>query len=229
MADERTISHLLCDQVEFANVIVVNKCDLMTSSQAAQVKQLVRQMNPTAKVKDMNQSSTFLWTQIKTFACLASSFPKVIESTYSKVPLTSVMGTGLFSMSVAETHNGWLKEARIGEHTPETIEYSISSFTYRARKPFMPHKLQGILDDMLNQEAPFDTSIILRAKGFVWLANFPGLQGDFSLAGKSFSLVPGNPWWAEIQQEDWPDGLMEALGPLWQGKSIALCCSESNV
>ncbi len=50
--DQRTISHLLCDQVEFANVIVMNKCDLLTPSQAAEVKQLIRLMNPTAKVNE---------------------------------------------------------------------------------------------------------------------------------------------------------------------------------
>ncbi len=186
--DKRTISHLLCDQVEFANVIVLNKCDLVNEEEKNQVTRLIRHMNPVAEV---------------------------IESTFSKVPLDRVLGTGLFSMSTAEQHPSWLKEARVGEHTPETIEYGISSFTYRARRPFMPYKFHEVVEAMLRKEAPFDEITILRAKGFVWLANFPGLQGDFSLAGNHYNLIPGNPWWAEIDKADWPEGLEEALGPLW--------------
>lgn len=99
-----------------------------------------------------------------------------------------------------------LAQARVGEeHIPETLEYGVSSFTYRARKPFLSHLLVNILEAMLNQgTAPFDTSCILRANGFVWLASF------------NYSLVPGNPWWQEIDKEHWPDGLEDALAPLWQ-------------
>jgi G3E family GTPase/ADP-ribose pyrophosphatase YjhB (NUDIX family) len=186
--DQRTISHLLCDQVEFANVIVLNKCDLMEEEEKQKVKLLIKKMNPTAKL---------------------------IESVYSSVPLDTVLGTGLFSMSEAEKHEGWLKEARIGEHTPETIEYGIGSFTYRALKPFWPHKLNNVLEAMMSKTAPFDASIILRAKGFTWLANFPQVQGDFSFAGHHFSLLPGDPWWAEIDKENWPENLEAAIAPLW--------------
>ena len=186
--DQRTISHLLCDQVEFANVIVLNKCDLIREEESQKIKLLIQNMNPTAKI---------------------------VESVFSAVPLDTVLGTGLFSMSEAEKHEGWLKEARIGEHTPETLEYGIGSFTYRALKPFFPHKLHQALEAMLDQAPPFDKSIILRAKGFVWLANFPQLQGEFSLAGHHFSLLPGNPWWAEIDKEHWPENLENAIAPLW--------------
>jgi len=189
-ADERTISHLLCDQVEFANVIVLNKCDLMNDAEKDDVKQLIQHMNPSAKL---------------------------VESVYSKVPLSMVLGTGLFSMNEAEKHQRWLKEERIGEHNPETVEYGIDSFSYRAHKPFFPHMLHNALDAMINKTSPpFDKSIVLRAKGFVWLANFPQLQGDFSLAGHHFSLLPGNPWWAEIDKEHWPPNLEEAITPLWK-------------
>jgi len=69
--DQRTISHLLCDQVEFSNVITLNKCDLMNVDEKNQVKRLIKHMNPTAII---------------------------IESTFSKVPLDTVLGTGLFSI-----------------------------------------------------------------------------------------------------------------------------------
>ena len=179
--DERTIAHLLCDQVEFgksmcvvcclliinslsyvtsstdhtkANVIVLNKCDLMTEEEKQEVKLLISLMNATAKI---------------------------VESTYSVVPLSMVLGTGMFSLNDAEKNDRWLKEARIGDHTPETIEYGITSFTYRALKPFYPKKLDDTIMAMLDKETPFDKSIILRAKGYMWLASYPDLQGDFSL------------------------------------------------
>jgi G3E family GTPase/ADP-ribose pyrophosphatase YjhB (NUDIX family) len=189
-ADQRTISHLLCDQVEFANVIVLNKCDLMKPDEQEKVKLLIHKMNPTAKL---------------------------VDSMYCKVPLDTVLGTGLYSLPDAEKHEGWLQEARIGEHTPETEEYGIGSFTFRAIKPFLPHKLDDILEAMLNTSspAPFDKSTVLRAKGFIWLANCPQLQGEFSLAGNHYSLLPGNPWWAEIDKSHWPENLERDIAPLW--------------
>ena len=190
--DQRTISHLLCDQVEFANVIVLNKCDLMSKHDRIQVKTLISQMNPSARV---------------------------VESEFSNVPLNAVLGTGLFSMADAEKHDGWLQEARTGEHTPETEEYGIQSFTYRAIRPFLPHKLSNVLQAMLEgSQAPFDkdnANQIIRAKGFVWLANCPQLQGEFSLAGNHYTLVPGNPWWAEIDKSHWPENLERDIAPLW--------------
>jgi G3E family GTPase len=184
--DERTISHLLCDQIEFANVIVLNKCDLMNKDEKKKVKKLLHEMNPTARV---------------------------VESVFSAVPLDAVMGTKLFSMSEAEKHDGWLKEARIGEHTPETEEYGISSFTFRSLRPFHPGRLHGSFEDIVAQKAPYRN--LLRAKGFVWLANHPQVQGEYSFAGKHYSIIPGNPWWAEIDKADWPANLETDIAPLW--------------
>mmetsp|Transcript_27409 Transcript_27409/g.66562 ORF Transcript_27409/g.66562 Transcript_27409/m.66562 type:complete len:1032 (-) Transcript_27409:204-3299(-) len=187
--DHRTISHLLCDQVEFANVILLNKMDLIKEDEKIKIKTLIRKMNPTARV---------------------------VESTYSAVPLENILGTGLFSMKEAEQHEGWLQEERTGEHTPETLEYNIASFTYRAKRPFWPHKLNDALEAMMGQAAPpFDTCTILRAKGIVWLASCPQLQGVFSFTSGHYSLLPGNPWWAEIDKSHWPEGLEDAIAPLW--------------
>jgi G3E family GTPase len=186
-ADARTISHLLCDQVDFANVVIVNKCDLMTQEQQQQVCQWIQKMNPTSRL---------------------------VQSTRCIVPLDAVMGTGLFAMSDAEKHQSWLQEARIGEHTPETEEYGISSFTFRALRPFHPTRLCETLEAIASHEQPpFER--ILRAKGFVWLATRPDMQGDFSLAGNHYVLLPGNPWWATIDKSDWPEGLEQAIAPLW--------------
>ena len=119
--------------------------------------------------------------EVKLLLSLMNATAKIVESTYSVVPLSMVLGTGMFSLNDAEKNDRWLKEARIGDHTPETIEYGITSFTYRALKPFYPKKLDDTIMAMLDKETPFDKSIILRAKGYMWLASYPDLQGDFSL------------------------------------------------
>ncbi|KAL3765765.1 hypothetical protein ACHAW5_004172 [Stephanodiscus triporus] len=176
--------HTTPDNQQFANVIIVNKCDLLSLAEKGRVFDIIQQMNPTAKR---------------------------IESVYSKVPLEFVLGTGLFSLSAAEEHN------QIGEHIPETIKYGISSFTYRARRPFFPNKLADALNAMIDKTAPFDKSIVLQAKEYFWLGSFYSVQGEFSLAGSQYALMPGNPWWAEIDKEHWSPGLGDALiPPLWQ-------------
>lgn len=62
---------------------------------------------------------------------------------------------------------------------------------------------------------PYTESVVLRGKGFLWFANCPQLQGDFSLAGNHYSVLPGNPWWAEIDKGDWPTNLERDIAPLW--------------
>jgi len=185
--DQRTIAHLLCDQIEFCNVIVLNKVDMLDDVGLRKVKGVLREMNATALI---------------------------LEATFSQVPVDQVLGSGLFSMSQAEQHEGWLQEARIGEHTPETEEYGISSFTYRAHVPFHPTRLIEVLDTWL--EGTSGDSVILRAKGFLWVVHSHELQGDFSLAGHQYSILPGNPWWAAIDKCDWPEGLEAAIAPLWR-------------
>jgi G3E family GTPase len=162
----------------------------MSVGEKDSVKKLLSSMNPTAMI---------------------------LESRFGKVSLDQILGTGLFSMKDAGRHENWLQEARVGEHTPETEEYGIGSFIYRARKPLYPHKFHKVLQRMLDQSAePFQTCKMLRAKGFVWLASCHELQGDFSLAGNQLSLLPGHPWWAEIDRSDWPENLEKAIAPLWQ-------------
>ena len=115
--DERTVAQLFCDQLEFANVIVMNKMDLMDDAGRARLRAVLRRFNPEAQL---------------------------IEATYSKVDPKRVLGTGLFDVKKAEEHPEWLKEARVGEHVPESIEYGISSFTHRSRRPFHPERLREL-------------------------------------------------------------------------------------
>jgi G3E family GTPase len=112
-ADERTIVDLLTDQVEFANVIVINKCDLVEPEEADRLEGILHHMNPDARL---------------------------VRTERGKVDLSTVVGTGLYDEEEASSMPGWIKELN-GEHTPETEEYGISSFVYRRRKPFHPQRM----------------------------------------------------------------------------------------
>ena len=109
--DHRTIVDLLTDQVEFANVIILNKTDLVTKQELSFLKRTLNKLNPSAKL---------------------------IESTFSKINPKEILNTGLFDFEEAEQNAGWIEELKKEEHTPETEEYGISSFVYRTKKPFDP-------------------------------------------------------------------------------------------
>jgi len=117
--DEREIADLLIDQIEFANVIVLNKTDLISESKLQELKAVIQKFNPEAKI---------------------------IESEYSCVPLNQVLNTGLFDFEAASQSAGWIKELN-EEHIPETEEYGISSFVYRSNKPFHPVRLMNWLEN----------------------------------------------------------------------------------
>lgn len=109
--DYRTIVNLLTDQIEFANVIVLNKADLASKETLGILKAAIKKLNPSAKI---------------------------IESTFSKVQPKEILNTGLFNFEEAEQSAGWIEELNKEEHTPETEEYGIGSFIYRSRRPFDP-------------------------------------------------------------------------------------------
>ena len=110
--DSRTIVNLLTDQIEFANVILLNKIDLITKSELSNLKDIIRKLNPEAQI---------------------------ISTNHSKVSLNCVINTGIFDFEKAESSAGWIKELE-NEHTPETEEYGIGSFVYRRNIPFHPKK-----------------------------------------------------------------------------------------
>ena len=110
--DERTIVNLLTDQVEFANVILLNKTDMVTESDLRNLYDIINKLNPDARI---------------------------IPTTHSKVNLQEVINTGLFDFEKAESSAGWIKELE-NEHIPETEEYGIGSFVYRRKKPFHPNR-----------------------------------------------------------------------------------------
>ena len=116
--DERSIVDLLVDQIEFANVILINKTDLIDDEQKRRIHAMIRALNPKAQIH---------------------------ETTESRVPLDAVMGTGLFQMSDAEATPGWLDS--LISYTPETEEYGISNFVYERRIPFHPERLHRVFEE----------------------------------------------------------------------------------
>lgn len=109
--DDRAIVNLLTDQIEFANVIILNKTDLVDPEHLGLLKAAINKLNPSAKI---------------------------IESSYSKVDPKEILNTGLFDFEEAEQSAGWIEELNKEEHTPETEEYGIGSFVYRSNRPFDP-------------------------------------------------------------------------------------------
>ena len=107
--DYRTIVNLLTDQIEFANVIILNKTDLVTKEHLGVLKATIEKLNPSARI---------------------------LESSFSKVAPKEILNTGVFDFDEAEQSAGWIEELNKSEHTPETEEYGISSFVYRSKKPF---------------------------------------------------------------------------------------------
>lgn len=168
--DTRTVTDLLIDQIEFADVIILNKLDLAGPEQAEEVKAIVKALNPGAKV---------------------------MTTTRGQVPLKSVLNTGLFDYEKAESSAGWIRELQ-GEHTPETEEYGISSFTYEHSEPFHAEKLWDFLKEKENWEG------VLRAKGFFWVAADHRIAYEFAQAGGVKSVTPVGMWWAAVPRDQWP-------------------------
>jgi len=168
--DDRDLSLLLTDQIEFANVIILNKTDLISDDARNRLHSILSKMNPEAIV---------------------------LEAERGRVPLMAILNTGRFQMEWAESASEWLNVPR-GQEQPETAEYGISSFVYRARRPFHPERFH---DFWVNDDI---ASSILRSKGYFWLATRHRLAGFWSQAGGVVSADPGGQWWAETLRDDWP-------------------------
>ncbi len=175
--DHRTVTDLLIDQIEFADVIVLNKLDLVSEEQAREVEAIVKALNPGADH---------------------------IMATQGRVPLDRVLDTGLFDYDRAASSAGWIRELQ-GEHTPETEEYGISSFTYRTSQPFDAEKLWSFLHDDENWRG------VLRSKGFFWVAADHRIAYEWAQAGGVSNVEPAGLWWAAVPRDRW--GFAEGHGP----------------
>ncbi|MGW8353418.1 GTP-binding protein [Streptomyces wedmorensis] len=123
--DERTVSDLLVDQVEFADVIVLNKLDLVGPEEARRLRATLSRLNPEARI---------------------------VPAVRGRVPLEHVLGTGLFDVERAQQAPGWVKELN-GDHVPETEEYGISSLVFRSELPFHSGRLWTFVTEALDSGA----------------------------------------------------------------------------
>ncbi len=179
--DPRTVADLLTEQVEFANVIVLNKTDQIDEDTLAAIEGFVEQLNPHA---------------LK------------LQTSFGRIEPARIMGTGRFDFEIAKQSKGWQLTLR-GDGASEVEEYGVSSFVYRARRPFHPQRFY----DRLNQ----DWNGVLRSKGFFWLASRLDKIGVWSQAGRVARLDFGGFWWAAIPREYWPPSVsfQEELEAKW--------------
>lgn len=168
--DERTLIDLLTDQIEFSDIIILNKAKDAGPQARETALSITRALNQDAKV---------------------------LEADFGKVPLGEILDTGLFDHERASAHPLWAKELYgYASHVPETEEYGIGSFVYRARRPFHPQKFQHFLDRVWPG--------LIRAKGHFWLATRPNMVGEVSIAGAVCRTGPLGSWWAAVPKEHWP-------------------------
>lgn len=168
--DDRSLVDLLVEQIEFADVVVLNKIDIATSPQRDAARAIVRALNPDADI---------------------------IETSESRVALDRVLDTGRFDLEKAQSHPLWFKELYgFGAHVPETEEYEVKSFVFRARRPFDPQALASFIDESWPG--------VIRAKGHFWLATRPDWVGEISQAGALVRTERLGHWWCSVPKERWP-------------------------
>ncbi|MEH7840064.1 GTP-binding protein [Rhizobium laguerreae] len=185
--DSRTLVDLLVEQIEFADVVILNKISTATREQRDAARKIIVGLNPDAKL---------------------------IEADFGKVDLKEVLGTGRFDFAKGETHPLWYKELHgFKDHIPETEEYGIRSFVYRAKKPFDPMKFQAFIDKSWPG--------VVRAKGFFWLATRPHHVGEISQAGALVRTGKMGLWWTSVPKDQWPQDprflnmMKPFLDPVW--------------
>ncbi len=192
--DDRTLVELLIEQVEFCDVLVVNKADLVDAEALDRLQRILARLNPRAVQ---------------------------IVSRFGAVPLGEVLDTRRFDFDEAQSAPGWL--ASLGhehghgdahghhEHAGEADKYGIDSFVYRARRPFHPQRLWALLHE--------EWRGVLRSKGFFWLATRHDVIGSLSQAGGACRHGPAGFWWAAQPREEWPDDaeLAAEIAADWHG------------
>jgi len=186
--DERTVVDLLIEQIEFCDVLVVNKLDLVEPAERDRLLAILRSLNPRARLE------------------LAS---------FGAVPLERVLQTGLFDFDEAAKAPGWLQELR-GEHTPETEEYGIASFVYQARRPFHPGRFFALVEQewpgVIRSKGYFWLASHPAHAG-TW--SQAGAVARHGVAGRWWAAVPPEQWpddeeTVAIIKEKWHQGVGDA-------------------
>jgi G3E family GTPase len=169
--DERTLVDLLVEQIEFADVVVLNKISATSAERREAARVIIRSLNSDAKI---------------------------LEVDFGEAPLNAVLHTGLFNFEKAQQHPLWFRELNgFKDHVPETEEYGVRSFVYRARRPFHPARFQAFCNE------PWPG--VVRAKGFFWLATRPHFVGELAQAGAMMRTSKRGLWWSAVPKSRWPD------------------------
>lgn len=171
--DERDIVNLLTDQIEFCDVILLNKSQDVDLSDLVKIKRIIVSLNPVAEI---------------------------IETNYSRVPLNKVLNTKKFDFARASRDPMWLKEAR-GEHVPETEEYGISSFVYRSKRPFHPQRFWDYCQENWPGVVRAKGYFWLATRwDLVGGFSQAGKMRDMDVAGMWWGSTPSYQWPDHIQQ-----------------------------
>ncbi len=202
--DDRTIVELLIEQIEFCDVLVVNKADLVDADALERLSLILARLNPRAVQ---------------------------IVSRFGVVPLRDVLNTGRFDFEAAASAPGWLASLEHEHdhdddhaqhhdhgrgdaghsHVSEADQYGIGNFVYRARRPFNAERLWSLLHEQWQG--------VLRSKGFFWLATRNDVAGSLSQAGGVCRHGPAGMWWAAQPRDEWPqdDELAAEIAADWYG------------
>ena len=197
---QKSISELMVEQVEFANVILLNKVDMVTQETIDLTKRLIQVLNPKARV---------------------------IEGSFGNIDLLNILNTRLFNMQEASASPGWLSSLQHGVDTDhgEADEYGVTSFVYRARKPFHPQRIHSFLKQLFCFAEEWASSpeearmaygknteptkekygTILRSKGTCWIAGRDHRKAAWAQSGRIVQLIFDAPWHCDIPESDQVD------------------------
>lgn len=183
-ADSYNVAELLIEQVEFCDVILISKVDLISEDALHRLQAVLASLNPDAKLIPIRQG---------------------------QVAIDEILDTHLFDFDKAAQSAGWLQELR-GEHVPETDAYGIVSFAYHARRPFHPERFYAFMMTLCIEDEAARvyegialSGRLLRSKGYFWLANVPDIAILWQQAGGIIRYEPTGPFWAAIDKADWLD------------------------
>lgn len=201
--DSRTIVNLLTDQIEFANVIILNKSDLVSEDTLSILEAAIRKLNPGAKI---------------------------IRTQFGQVDPGKIIGTGSFDFEEASSAAGWIKELE-SEHTPETEEYGISSFVFRSQRPFHPQRWHKYLNEDYPHNVIRAKGLFWMASRPDTAISFSQAGGSLRLesAGSWWSSMPEEmryqyPSYAEIRGD-----LLKRWHPQWEDRKNELVFIGQNL
>jgi G3E family GTPase len=174
--DSRDLVQLLVDQVEFANVLVINKTDLVAADDVAYLEAILKKLNPAATI---------------------------LRAAHGTVPLTTVLGTKAFDMEHAASHPGWLAEAP-GTHIPETEEYGLSSRVFQSRRPLHPQRFWDLVTGPAFKGVIRSKGFLWLATRHAWAGiwSSAGVVSSLQPGGSWLATAPEEEWPEDLDADD---------------------------